>query len=197
MTITFENDNDVIVFALEKIISYARRNRQIFVAQCVWWLASILGLEQGLIVHIENLGTRDRQDIQPIENTERDIRPSREVSAIPRDCQEDLRSNIEIGNIHPDRISQVCLIDPDVSEFGLEDKNDSVPDQQSCVLKEAEQFVSKSRKDRKAFNKRKAKDQLSQTRSGKAIAKPLSNKQRKYLQSITKDTIVEYVANRK
>jgi hypothetical protein len=47
MTITFENDNDVIIYALEKIISYARRTQQIFVAQCVWWLASIIGLEQG------------------------------------------------------------------------------------------------------------------------------------------------------
>jgi len=55
MTITFENDNDVIVYALEKIIAYARKNQQIFVAQCVWWLASVISLKQGLIVHIDNL----------------------------------------------------------------------------------------------------------------------------------------------
>jgi hypothetical protein len=55
MTITFENDNDVIVYALEKIISHARRTQQVFVAQCVWWLVSIIGLEQGLIIPIDKL----------------------------------------------------------------------------------------------------------------------------------------------
>jgi len=58
MTITFESDNDIIVYALEKIIAYARRTQQIFVAQCVWWLASIIGLDKGLIVHIDNLQER-------------------------------------------------------------------------------------------------------------------------------------------
>jgi hypothetical protein len=58
MTITFGNDHDVIVYALKTIISYARQNQQIFVAQCVWWLASIISLEKGLINHIDNLGIR-------------------------------------------------------------------------------------------------------------------------------------------
>ena len=58
MTITFENHNDVIVYALEKVIFYARRNQQIFVAHCVWWLASIIGLEQGLVNHIDNIQSR-------------------------------------------------------------------------------------------------------------------------------------------
>jgi len=55
MTLSFDDDNDIIVYALEKIISYARRTQHIFVAQCVWWLAAIIGLEQGLIIHIDNL----------------------------------------------------------------------------------------------------------------------------------------------
>jgi hypothetical protein len=55
MTITLENDNDVIVSALENIIAYARRTQPVFVAQCVWWLASVCGLEQGLVDHIDNL----------------------------------------------------------------------------------------------------------------------------------------------
>jgi hypothetical protein len=45
MTITFEYESDVIAYAFEKVLSYARRNQQIFVAQCIWWLASIIGLE--------------------------------------------------------------------------------------------------------------------------------------------------------
>jgi hypothetical protein len=67
MTITFENDNDVMVYTLEKIILYARRTQQIFVAQCVWWLASIIGLEQGLIIFIDNLQSRDEVTVVPAE----------------------------------------------------------------------------------------------------------------------------------
>jgi len=55
MTITFENDNDVNVYVLEKIIAFAQGKRYIFADHCVWWLASIIGLEQGLIIHIDNL----------------------------------------------------------------------------------------------------------------------------------------------
>jgi hypothetical protein len=55
MTVTFENDNDVIVYALEKVISYARRTQQIFVVQCVWWLVGIIGLEEALVDHIDKL----------------------------------------------------------------------------------------------------------------------------------------------
>jgi hypothetical protein len=59
MTITFENDNDVIIYALEKVIFYARGIRYIFVAQCVWWLASIIDLEQGLVIYIDNFQKRE------------------------------------------------------------------------------------------------------------------------------------------
>jgi len=66
MTITFENDNDVIVYAFEKVIADARRTHQIFVAQFVWWLAAIIGLEQGLISHIDNLQLQENiQTPQP------------------------------------------------------------------------------------------------------------------------------------
>jgi hypothetical protein len=41
------NDNNITVYALEKIKSFARDNWYIVVAQCVWWLASIVGLHQG------------------------------------------------------------------------------------------------------------------------------------------------------
>jgi hypothetical protein len=55
MIITFENEDDVIVYALEKIISFARNNQYIFLAQRVWWISSILGLQQNLVIHIDNL----------------------------------------------------------------------------------------------------------------------------------------------
>jgi len=45
MRITFGNDNDVVLYPLEHIISFARKNQYIFVAQCIRWLASIIGLQ--------------------------------------------------------------------------------------------------------------------------------------------------------
>ena len=95
MTLTFENDNDVITYALEKVISYVRRTPQIFVAQCVWWLASIIGLEQGLIVHINNLQKRGTsatlRDYSEIVHPDRvqQISLEKSVSPIPGDLTED------------------------------------------------------------------------------------------------------------
>jgi hypothetical protein len=93
LTLTFESENDVIVYALEKVISYARRTQQIFVAQCVWWLASIMGSEQGLVTHIDNLHGRTIMNKQPCEenNNSEDPVVIRAVSAIPRDLAEDQR----------------------------------------------------------------------------------------------------------
>jgi hypothetical protein len=87
MTITFEYDNNVIVYALEKIISYARRTQQIFVAQCMWWLASIIGLEQGLNNYINSVQSRIEVTINPekVPLREEDISPQL------RDIQEDKR----------------------------------------------------------------------------------------------------------
>jgi hypothetical protein len=95
MTITFENDNDVILYALEKVIAYARRTQQIFVAQCVWWLASVFGLEIGLIAFIDN--PRSRIDVTVIPETVPSV--GRTVSPTPRDNQEDQRQ---------DKILEVC-----------------------------------------------------------------------------------------
>ena len=65
MPITFENDNDPIIYALECVIAYARRTQQIFMAQCVWWLSSIIGLEQALVSHINKLhNERDTTKLQ-------------------------------------------------------------------------------------------------------------------------------------
>jgi len=85
MPITFENDNDVIIYALECVISHARRTQQIFMAHCVWWLASIIGLEQGLVSHIDKLQGQD--------NTISQEQLPQEVSATPRDLAEDQREN--------------------------------------------------------------------------------------------------------
>jgi len=72
MTITFEYEQDVIVYALEKIISFAREQNYLFVANCVWWIAEIIGLDNSLRIHIDNLTLR-RRTIRGVFSTPRDI----------------------------------------------------------------------------------------------------------------------------
>jgi len=78
MTITFENDNDVIVYALEKIVSYAREYRYFCVANCTWWIASIVGLHEHLRRHIDKLELGQSTIARGISSTPRDI--ARDVS---------------------------------------------------------------------------------------------------------------------
>jgi hypothetical protein len=82
MTLPFESEQDVIVFALEKIIRFSQANQYIFVAQCVWWIAWALGLQQGLTIHIDNLRERELRNL------------ARAVSPVPRDLTEDQRLDI-------------------------------------------------------------------------------------------------------
>jgi len=78
MTITFENDTDVIIYALEKIIAYARENQYFFVANCTWWIASIIGLDDGLRRRLDNLASRQSVIVRGISTTPRDI--ARDIS---------------------------------------------------------------------------------------------------------------------
>jgi len=90
MPVTFENDNDIIVHALDCVIADARRTQQIIVAQCVWWLASIIGLERELVSHIDMF--QGERNPTPQEQL------SREVSATPRDLAEDERIDQVLDN---------------------------------------------------------------------------------------------------
>jgi hypothetical protein len=132
MTITFENDNDVIVYALGKVITYARRTQQIFVAQCVWWIAAVIGLELGLINHIDNLRSREEIAIQ---------------SKAPRDKQEAPETNLVHQQIHPDRVAQISK-DREVSIVPRDLTEDQRLDQ---ILEEAEQTIRNSVRDRTAL----------------------------------------------
>jgi streptogramin lyase len=199
MTITFENDNDVIVYALEKVISYARRTQQIFVAHCVWWLASIIGLEQGLITHIDNLQSRIPREVSITpQDTQENLRNratsnidhlSREVSTTPRDIQEDPRIRASVNYVHPSRQAQVQDSDDILSSSEITEVR------QKEIAPETEKFTVPSRKQRKEFNQQ-IRSNLLNKRSGR-IAKPITKKQKNYLQNISKDTIAEYLENRK
>jgi hypothetical protein len=104
MTITFDNDNDVIVFALEKIISHARRIQQIFVAQCVWWLASIIGLEQGLVIYIDNIQSRVAVTVASVKTpvtvqASTDGSTEEQQDRILKECEEYLKDSQRLRDI--------------------------------------------------------------------------------------------------
>jgi hypothetical protein len=177
------------------------------VAQCVWWLASVCGLEQGLVDHIDNLkewasvvieqGQRSTSwfnDTIPNRSLSHKVPLERLVSVTARDLQEDLRQGCKENYIHPDRRNQVDSTSPDICDLDL-----YVIDQGPCseVIASTEDFLGKFRKHRKAFNKQRKVDQLSRTRSGKILPKPLTQGQRKYLQCIPKSTMKDYLEDRK
>jgi hypothetical protein len=111
MTITFETDSEVIVYALEKIVSFARESQYLFVANCAWWIASIIGLEQGLINHIDNLreseypATREERFGKAHPDRTEQITSERAVSTTPRDLTEDQRRVHTRSIRNPNRIN--------------------------------------------------------------------------------------------
>jgi hypothetical protein len=249
VTITFENDNDVIIYDLEMVIAFGRTIQQIFLAQCVWWIASVVGLKQRLVSDIDNLNGRvsvikelrtveGPSELQanglnktaiPVEvispgkvvspvprNTpesqsqdrylkecDQFIRESQKqqdnigklleqfsgkdllqrkqgVSAVPRDIQVVPQEDIELGYVHPDRRNQVQLSNDNLSDLDFEERT--------------KLGISSTKKQRKEFNRQKSLS--SQIKSGK-VTKPITKKRRNYLQSIPKDSISEYLLNRK
>jgi len=191
MTITIENNNNIIVYPFENVISYARDNQYIFLAQSIWWISSNIGLQQGLFVYINNLRERaSKATVDTSSDGTKNIHPSRlcnipasqrerEVSAIPRDIQEDSQSNQESSEVQPDKICQVLHTICDISNLEV---GYSKSDWVTQIIEKTEKFIIDSRRDMKALNKKP--DPLSHTRSGKVPVKPLSEKQRNYLQSI-------------
>jgi len=94
MTITFESDNNIILYALDKVIDFTRSKGYIFAAQCVWWLDSIIGPEQELINHSDKLRVWE-------------VERARQDTIILTDNQFDLIPECLLRQIHPDRLSQI------------------------------------------------------------------------------------------
>jgi hypothetical protein len=99
MTITFENDNDFIVYALEKIISYGRDNRYIFLAPSAWSISSILGLQQGLVIYIDDL--RIRANIGRLKGSD----------TTPQDIPEQSGNYSALMHANLDRIARILELD--------------------------------------------------------------------------------------
>jgi len=150
MTITFDNDSDAIIYALERIVSYARDNRYIFVAQSIWWISSIIGLQQGLVNHIDTL--RVQSEVSPQETNQSNTRKyDKEISTTPRDIQEASSSRIESDCVHPDRLSQIQRTNNVIRDHDLSSSESSyLPP----VIERTKQVFQKSRKDKKALNKK-------------------------------------------
>jgi hypothetical protein len=154
MTITFENDNDVIVYGLEKVISYARRTQQIFVAQCVWWLASIIGLESNLIAYIDKL--RKQEELVPEEPKE-----LIEGSEQPQGRQEPAKSDPRSAEVHPDRVGQITNI-REVSATPRDLAEDQRFDQ---LLDKADLYITESVQARNTWSRKNRINPLPQTKA--------------------------------
>jgi hypothetical protein len=89
MTIIFNNDSDVIVYALEIIVSFARQNQYLLVVNYVWWLAGIIGLDFRLTIYIDNLDNRRQITQRQISTSPPDIARSVSVESehLNRDIQ--------------------------------------------------------------------------------------------------------------
>jgi len=73
MTITLEDDANVIIFAFEKLISFARENQYLFVVCCILWIAGVIWLDSGLTIHIDILESRKQVAWWAVSPTPRDI----------------------------------------------------------------------------------------------------------------------------
>jgi hypothetical protein len=105
MTITFERDNDVIVYALEKIIAFARENQYLFMGKCVWWIAGIIGLDSGLTIYIDTLEVRKQIGQLRISPTPRDIGRSASANSQEIEIEKELLSNNTEQKNQPQRNS--------------------------------------------------------------------------------------------
>jgi hypothetical protein len=154
MTITFENDNDVIVYGLERVISYARRTQQIFVAQCVWWLALIIGLEPNLISHIEKL--RVREESVPKEPRE-----------LPGDLeqlqgrQEPAKFNLQAAKVHPATVGQIT----NTREVSATPRDLAEDQRLDHLLDRTELFITESVQARNTLSKKNRVNPLPQTKA--------------------------------
>jgi hypothetical protein len=136
MTITFESDKDVIVYALEQIIAFARNNQYIFLAQSIWWISSIIGLQEGLIIYIDNL-------------------QSREEVNLAKDVHDTSDGEIPTSSplIHPSRTHQIQCSENSYIESDLESDSTTETNIHNEVIDNCEAFLAQSQEERKAVGR--------------------------------------------
>ena len=143
MTITFENDNDVIVYALEKIISYARNHQHIFLAQSIWWISAIIGLQEGLVIHIDNL--KARSEVRP-------ELPIRQPSPAESEKQKS-GSHTPSQFIHPERVERIQTSNGDYIDSSEESDSTTETDIHNEIINNCEAFLEQSQQERKTVGR--------------------------------------------
>jgi hypothetical protein len=145
MTITFESDKDIIVYALEKIISYTRNNQYIFLVQCIWWISSTIGLQEALVIYIDNLNVQETIG-KPELGTE---------SAPP--------------GVHPDRVVNLQASEDSYNISEGDSVSTTETDMHNKVIDNCELFLEQSKQERRAIGCRAR--QASQVANRKANKK--------------------------
>jgi len=144
----FESKSNVTIYALEQIISYAKTHQYIFLAQSIWWISSIIGLQQGLIIHIDNL--RKQEDIIQLK-----IRP-------------DL---LDDSCIHPDPVKRIQHSDNQYTDSDINMSSTSEEDIHNEVIENCEDFLRHSKQERKAIGRKNRQASRVIKRKAKKLAK--------------------------
>jgi hypothetical protein len=147
MTITFENDNDVLVYSLEKIISYARDNQYIFLAQSVWWISLVIGLQSELVSHIDHL--RIRGDISKLAIV-LDWPNKPEIFS----TQTKSLSGKDSCYIHPSRLAAIQEPSGQDSDYRDDSVSTTETDIHNEVIENCELFLEQSKQERKAIGRK-------------------------------------------
>jgi hypothetical protein len=141
MTITFQNDNDAIVFALEIIITFARNNQHIILAQSIWWISSIIRLQPELIRHLNHLRASS------------EFRSKSSIQQTSLADSKGLASNNDFSNqhIHPDRVEGVQASYDDYLDSEVESVNTTESEIHNEATGNCKTFFEQSKQERKAI----------------------------------------------
>jgi hypothetical protein len=143
MTITFESDTDVIIYALEKIISYARNNQYIFLAQSIWWISSIIELQEGLIIYIDKLKAQS------------EVRPELPIQQTSPATFEKPKSGSRTPSqyIHPERRERIGTSIGDYI-YSSEDSDSTTESEiHNEIITNCEAFLEQSKQERKTVGR--------------------------------------------
>src|SRR5882757_4539373 len=111
-----------------------------FLAQSVWWISSILGLQEGLVVHVDNL----RIQLEVYSES-----ASIGVS-IRQKIPEPLSQDSGHSSVHPSRVSRILNSDNDHSGTEGESDRSSETDIYNEIINNCEEFLEQSQRETEA-----------------------------------------------
>jgi hypothetical protein len=148
MTISFENDNHVIIYALEKIFFFAHDKQYVFLAQRIWWISSLFGLQQELVDYIDNFKILTNSTLQEVSQLSKagissvgQSVPGRDGAKTSCDTEQDSRLPITQNHIDSDRLPQVAVT---IHNIGGGDSSNSETEQRQQIIMRTEDVVQRS-----------------------------------------------------